>query len=581
MSQLGKGRAAEVVRGLLASRLGGPDRVPQDLIDAVALGKGDREAVRRKTLDVCGTEQPFDLVRFDTDRIREYVYESSRPPVIAGASRILLSLNQDIRATYPQWTLFSGGGEGLLLTPGGKGEAIREEIERRYKDATVGALSVTTEHLPVGPHDLIAQSETEPSAGVRLVTGTQAVLARLYDRIRRKKDETLRLDHDLPGLATRCVSCRDRAGTLPLPVRRSNPEEQKGPLCEPCYRRWSVGRDLINGISFDELVENLPRFGTKARYLGFLYADGNSMGALFGWLRHLEDLCFLSAAVTDIFKRAEKRADETANELLRGIAPQDRPFLSYLGGGDEAIWIAPAAIALELADQLPRWIEEETGRIPGLRDRLRAYGVPTITIGTGLLLCDRSYPVRYQLDLTAQLQKSAKGIFYRSGGAPASSIDFELLTDSSPLSERIETSRKVSYMTEEDGFVRTCRPYESGAFSALVDRMRKARARMASSQLHALQSGGVEGRRVFLNALRYQIGRESAGKGYQAWLKDFGVPWTDSAKVESFFIHELPPDQKGGPRAGTWITDGLQIAPFLDQVNKLGDQKLARQPENR
>jgi hypothetical protein len=582
MNQPSKGRAAEVVRDLLASRLGGPDRVPQDLIDAVALGKGDREEVRRKTLGVCGTEQPFDLVRFDTDRIREYVYESSRPPVIAGASRILLSLNEDIQTTYPRWTLFSGGGEGLLLAPGGKGPAIREEIERRYKDATAGALSVTTEHLPVGPHDLIAtQPVAEPSAGVRLVTGTQAVLARLHDRIRRKKDETLPLGHDLPGLATRCISCRDRAGTLPLPVKRSNPEEQRGPLCEPCLRRWSKGRDIINGISFDELVENLPWYGTKARYLGFLYADGNSMGALFGWLRHLEDLCFLSAAVTHIFERAKERAQDTANHLLRGVAPEDRPFLSYLGGGDEAIWIAPAAIALELADQLPRWIEEETGRIPGLRDRLRAYGVPTITIGTGLLLCDRSYPVRYQLDLAGQLQKSAKGMFYRSGGKVASAIDFELLTDSSPLSERIETSRKVSYRTEEDGFVRTCRPYEASGFSSLVDRMRKARARMASSQLHALQSGGAEGRRVFLNALRYQIGREPVGKKYQAWLKDLGVSWTDPARVESFFIHELREDEGGGSQAGTWIADGLQIAPFLDQITRLGERAVARKPEER
>lgn len=566
------GRAAQVARDLLASRLGGPERVPQDLVEAVALGKGERETVLRATRETCGTDQPFDLVRFDTDRIREYVYESSRPPVIAGASSILRELNEGIGKAYPEWTLFSGGGEGLLLAPGGQGPAIREDIERRYREATGGALSVTTEHLPLGPHDLIAREPgDEPAGGVRLVTGAQAVLARLHDRIRRKKDEALRLSRDLPGQETRCVSCRDRAGTLPLPVRRGDPEEEKGPLCGPCHRRWSVGKGIINGISFDELVEKLPKLGGKNRYLGFLYADGNSMGALFGRLRHLEDLCFLSAAVTHLFKTAEDKAEELAGSLLRGVAREDRPFLSFLGGGDEAIWIAPAAIAVQLAERLPGWIEEETGRIPGLRERLREYGVPTITLGTGLLLCDRTYPVRYQLDLAAQLQKSAKGMFYRSGGEVVSSIDFEMLTDSSPLSERIETSRKVAYSTEEEGFVRTCRPYTAEGFSALVDRMRKARARMAGSQLHGLQSGAAEGRRVFLNALRYQVGREPVGTRYRAWLEDLGVDWTAPESLGGFFVQELPPDESGDAQAGTWIADGLQLAAFLDQIGRMGE----------
>lgn len=563
-----KGRAAEVVRSLLASRLGGPDRVPQNLVDAMALGKGDRQSVLLATREIFGTDRPFDLVRFDTDRIREYVYESSRPPVIAGASRILNKLNQGIRETYPQWTLFSGGGEGLLLVPGGKGQAIQDEIERQYREATTNALSVTIDHLPIGPCDLIAsQPEAEPSDGVRVVTGTQAVLARLYDRIRRKKDANLRLSHDLPGRETRCISCRDRAGTLPLPVRRKNPEEEKGPLCVPCHRRWSIGKEIINGISFDELVENLPRLGTRARYLGFLYADGNSMGALFGRLRHLEDLCFLSEAVTRIFERAQERAQERASTFLRGIAREDQPFLSFLGGGDEAIWIAPAAIAVQLADKLPRWIEEETDRIPGLRERLRDYGVPKMTIGTGLLLCDRSYPVRYQLDLAAQLQKNAKGMFYRAHGTVESSVDFELLTDSSPLSERIETSRQIAYQTEEEGFLRTCRPYTAQGFSSLVDRMRRARSCMATSQLYGLQNGASEGQRVFLNALRYQLGRNPVGEKYREWLRVLGVDWADPDRVRDFFVYELPED--GAPRAGTWIADGLQIAAFLDQLAKL------------
>ncbi|HEX5716600.1 MAG TPA: hypothetical protein VF179_10605, partial [Thermoanaerobaculia bacterium] len=296
-------------------------------------------------------------------------------------------------------------------------------------------------------------------------------------------------------------------------------------------------------------------------------------------------LCFFSAAVTRIFEQVQKRAEDMASALLRGVAREDQPFLSFLGGGDEAIWIAPAGIAVQLADQLPGWIEEETGRIPGLRERLREYDFPAITIGTGLLLCDRGYPVRYQLDLAAQLQKSAKGMFYRSGGRSegkvVSSIDFELLTDASPLSERIETSRKVAYSTEEDGFLRTCRPYTAEAFSALADRMRKARAQMAGSQLHGLQSGAAEGQRVFLNALRYQVGRDPVGKKYRRWLEDLGVDWAVPEGIRNFFIQELPPDEKGVPQTGTWIADGLQLVSFLDQLGKMGEKTSTPVTEDR
>ncbi len=551
--------------------------VPPELTAAVADGCGDREAVEAATRRVFGARGPLDLVLFDTDRIAEYVYESSLPPVIAGASAILRGLNGEIARRYQSQTIFSGGGEGLLLVERGRGAGICQEIEELYWTRTDGALGVTTHFLEVAPQDFIAKDAQEEEAreGVRLVSGTQAVLARLRDCIRRKKDEELPPFSPVQGSLPRCLSCRDRAATHPTPVAREGWAGHV--LCSPCHRRWSAGKEEIAGVSFDELIERLqehyPKLGAKSAYTGFLYADGNSMGALFGRLASLAEIGFLSQAVSHVFEQLAERARREAGEQLGRIEHPRRLFLSYLGGGDEAIWIVPGALAVRIAQELPGWLSQEVQAIPGLPEFLRLREVADLTLGIGLVLCSHSYPVRYQYALAKELQKNAKQMFY--GGAhptPPSSIDFELLTDSSPLVDDLRDARELAYQTEEKGFLRTCRPFDQDRFDQLLKRMQRAREKsVATSQLHALLAGAGESRRLFLNALRYQIARPPAGKRYQEWLCSLGTPWVDARRVESFFVQELPPDGEG-PRAGTWIADGVQLLAFLNQLGQLGKE---------
>lgn len=568
-------RVIRAARAALEQVAGRAAEVPAELPSAIAEGTGDRVAVEAATRRLFGERRPLELVLFDTDRIAEYVYESSLPPVIAGASKILRDLNADIQSRYQSQTIFSGGGEGLILVERGRGESVCREIRELYWERTDGALGVTTDCLEVAPKDFIGDGPPEEARdGTRLVSGTQAVLARLRDRVRRTKDETLPPFTPVQGSLPRCISCRDRAANFPTPVVRQ--ELSGNVLCSPCHRRWSTGKDEIAGVSFDELIQTLqdhyPRLGAKSSYTGFLYADGNSMGALFGRLASLTEIGFLSHAVSHVFERLEERAAAMVDTLLGEIKVRNqRLFLSYLGGGDEAIWIVPGAPAVHLAQRLPDWLAEEVRAIPDLPDFLRQREVQDLTLGIGLVLCSHSYPVRYQYALAKDLQKSAKEMFY--GGVstmPPSSIDFELLTDSSPLVDDLKEARALAYRTEEDGFVRTCRPFDQENFSQLLSRMRRAQEKkVATSQLHALLAGAGESRRIFLNYLRYQIARPPAGKRYQEWLCSLGTPWVDASRVETFFVQDLLPDADR-PRAGTWIADGVQLLPFLDQLTRLG-----------
>ena len=87
----------EVASHALARRLDGrAEEIPPALVEAIASAQGDRGEVLRQTERIFQTDRPLELVLFDTDRIADYVFESSRPPVIAGASAILKGLNAEI-----------------------------------------------------------------------------------------------------------------------------------------------------------------------------------------------------------------------------------------------------------------------------------------------------------------------------------------------------------------------------------------------------------------------------------------------------------------------------------------------------
>jgi hypothetical protein len=549
--------------------------VPEDLARAVAEGRGDRGRVAAACCDLFGVgAEPLALVLCDAARIAAFVFESIRPPVLAGASKILRGLNDEIGRQHPDETVYSGGGEALLLVDARRAPSLCEEIERSFFVRSGGALHVSTAYLPVSPADFVAAADVEAKAAgmVRVVTGTQAVLARLRDRVQLAK-QWFPTAREIGEGTERCVSCRDRAaGRTPSP-RTDRDGECEGYLCDACGQRWAAGRELIRGTSFEDLVKVFQQArlgeraaGARAQYLGFLYADGNAMGNFFGGLSSLAELRFASRAVSSVFQGADRRAHGEVARLVPVDQSDELPLLSLLGGGDEAIWIAPGAVAVQLAERLGGWIRDEVAAVPGFASFLAEHGVPELTFGAGLVLCDLGFPVLYQHELAKELCKSAKGMFHGFHGAPAgevaSSIDFAVLTGSAPWSENLAAARGLAYRTDDADFLRTCRPYRYQEFSELLRLARRASAKgLGKSQLHALQSGASEGRAVFLNYLRYQLARGGVGESYRGWME--GVQLDDPAAIERFFLRRLAAPSET-ERWGTWVVDLLELKPFVD-----------------
>lgn len=564
----------EIARNALAESAGTvADSVPSQLVRAIAHGEGVRAEVAAAARRF-GGEVALDLVRFDTDRIGAYVFESNRPPVLAGASKILRDLNAEIARDHSQQCLFSAGGEGLLLVPGGQGAALCDEIEERFRRDSVGALGLTTAWISVRPEDFVRTGTDFGVAeqGVRLVSGTQAVLSRLHDSVRRKKDERLPLRAPVAGNRPRCLSCRDRSeGSTSL--QSLGRESEIGSICDPCARRWKQGRKLIAGTSFEELIDRWT--GTRAEgarkgnYLGFLYADGNAMGALFGRLLSLAELQTLSQDVTSCFDSLRDRVAEEVGRMFpaAGNEPDEKLFLDLLAGGDEVIWILPAGLAVHVAERLPAWLDDEVARRKRLVELLGRYGRSRLTVGIGLALTGLGYPVRYQYQLAKALQKEAKQRAYLSE-REESTIDFELLTDSSPLSEDLPSLRRWLSRTAEKDFFRTCRPFSRDEMTRLRVRIEQAVAsELALSQLYTLSAGSTEGRRPFLNLVRYQLARKPAAEKYQRWLGACGVEPSRPEQIEEFFVQ---PTANG---SGLWIDDALDLLPFLGGLERLRGER--------
>jgi len=269
--------AAEGVEAIVAKALAPhfPGGAPALLARAVATGEKDRDKLTRLQGDAA-----LDLVMFDTDRIGSFVFDTMRPPILAGGSKILNELNQEIERKYADFVVFSGGGEGLFLMPAGKGEETCARVEALFRERSQGALSVTTAWMTARPAEFscagVVQTDLEDT---RQVAGTQALLARLRDRIREKKNRQP-YQAVMPGDRERCAACIDREGIIEVGKYRP---EATGKLCRPCDTRWAQGKPLTNSLTFAELAGSYP-FSMKSGHLGLVYCDGNGMGDFFGQL---------------------------------------------------------------------------------------------------------------------------------------------------------------------------------------------------------------------------------------------------------------------------------------------------------
>ncbi len=456
------------------------------------------------------------LMAGDVDAIREYVFETSSLPQIRGGSELLQECEEEIRQKYGDRVLYCGGGSFLLQVAQDQAEGIRQDIEGLYLGKTLAA-TVT-----------IVYEQSSPSHGEPIVQSPWARRIRsaadkvpldgsfphrmlfLNAHIREaKRRKTLIPFYEALPFGKRCERCGKRMvsgredvqdGKALCPIcekrdrkgRRKKGEQIRGKFNYEFWNQYGQNRVSEQPEDLDHLV-----YSARRKYLAFIYADGNDIGALLQRARDPNHYKDISWALTE----GTRQALFKSLEAVCGPALDHEPFWPFdivnIGGDDVTILIQ-AGYAWDMAVEfLKRFEQEVSCRLP------QDLGWKP-TASCGILIADVKYPVRYMERLATSLLKKAKKRAKENPDNPKSAVDF-LWLPSPVSSDRVEPLLDV-YRTGE-GIELSARPYtlsEAQLLQELISQIARWPRTTRHRWAEALEKGPLQS----LAFIQYDLARE-------------------------------------------------------------------------
>jgi len=465
------------------------------------------------------------------------------------------------RAVDPDCVIYAGGGSLLAIVPDDADllTNLRHEIEALYPERT-GAATTTCITYRTTAGELLdgygtvtletvnALRQTHPADWARIAAcygiygqdgnpaseisredfeahrgfGQMVKLAGVALR-RRKDNRPLTPFHEALPHAQRCRSCGLRPATL-----MGRLHEEHWPLCEPCVRKmekryadrshWleeysaflAEHPDLGSGyyVKYGPgevgISRDLGEIGQacKARggYVGFIYADGNSVGRLLETRRTIAEFRQVSQTLEEVTADAVYQALAELVQPAKVEREQDtrtredvvvHPFEIITIGGDDVLLIVPGDVALPLAVRICELFSA------GMADFQLPDGGP-VTMSVGLVIADSHNPVRALRDVAEQLLK--RGAKRRAHDERAPALDFLVLKSQSMLRRDIDNLRatypiKLPGEGARNALRLTSAPYTLEEAKALLHLLRQMRlADFPTSQLQRLVEALHEGR---------------------------------------------------------------------------------------
>jgi hypothetical protein len=440
------------------------------------------------------------LVAWDTDQIKGYVFATQKLREIRGASALLDSLNEKeiVQLIGREHVVYAGGGAAMAEIPDPvRAQALIHEVERMYRYHT-SAAEITGACLEMDDASI----------------GFGEYARRLNYKLRIRKDEKSRRRNWLTSPVVKvCESC----GQYPAAHHVKQPEEDF--VCNACFIKRTVSQQVRNGtFSFGSRLTELLAYarahgrwhqasidkntpedfndiGSVASprgYIGFIYCDGNRMGAL---LQHLTQ--------RESFSRFSEGVRRTLHEVIFDVLchhfPTLRPLPAEPGrhilpfeiifiGGDDMMLVVAADKAMDVALSLCQGFAERTR--PVLESAGLVWQREHLSLSSAVVLSHASLPI-YHLQATAEeLLKSAKRRslkIYEEHKTEVGCIDFHLVTASA--TEAPMLMREGDWVRRDGPITLTLteRPYTPKELEALLARIRALQTtRFPKSKLHML-----------------------------------------------------------------------------------------------
>jgi hypothetical protein len=392
------------------------------------------------------------LLAAEADKIQDFVFRSAHLREVVGGSQLLTWFCDKATADLVKQVVAVTGGPppDMLIHDGGSFtiDFSRQDQATRfalalpdlYHRATGGTLTVAP---------LVAWSGGE--ADFKAANDTSRARLNLAKRAGR----AAAAGEHLPYAAI-CASCGiELATTYATPPDR--PGERGNYICESCLRKASQERNFLSkrfvehflqdgrGKTFQsEAVEEMAANWDRRNYVGYLVADGNGMGRLFGKCRTGQELSQLSLELS----QRVMDALSTPAQRLMALAPNFQgdddlkvPAMPLILGGDDVFVRMPAPYALDFALQFCR--EYEKAMLP-IAQAIDPQAKPTIS--AAVVICKAKYPHylahRYGEELLGKAKAQSKR--FAEDGCVRSCINFGVFLG--------------SRLNEGDGHRGPCRP---------------------------------------------------------------------------------------------------------------------------
>lgn len=456
-------------------------------------------------------EKTVALVSFDVDKIKEFVFSTTKPLEIQGASALVSDLTEsntsnkslvdkilESKGLTRENKLFAGGGTGLLIVPKEKGQEIASEIQNQFAKETLTG-SCTTVLQEFALHELIVGSDTPSIDNTKLPSGTivitkegrQAlsfgeVFRQLADRLRESKEEKLFLPlPPLPGILHRCQSCGVEAASEwdKIQVEEIR-EELPDRICETCSRKRKKGRDerkKLKDTPFQTALSIDNIAGAEERgYLAVLHADANNMGRLLSQLPSMADYAVFSRTVDKVMREVAKDIVREHNLTNCYQAP--------IIGGDDILLIIPAQKVAGVAKDLMEKIKEKFARAAGEIGGDVASHLKKVGMSLGFVIVPSHFAIRFATDYAETLLHSAKEKRYET---EEDCLDYLVIKDASPLIMSISDLRRLHFRREalEWTLALTDKPVTVSKFREMLDDVKNLQdAGVAQSQLHQTET---------------------------------------------------------------------------------------------
>ncbi len=388
------------------------------------------------------------LIVAEVDKIQSFIFRSSRLREIAGASRLLEDLCEEIKQKYGNQALSSAGGSFRIIVDETEIDKVILDLRQKFEQNIGGSITITS--VPYSSvSDVIKRGNAELRRAKLQGSDPESVWHSPYHAICASSGEELAVAYERPGGFLPNGQPRfpnERPRYIGRTTLQKGDESAANKLLDKFIGRMQKTtvhkkvEKLPNPTEADTYAQFDPR-----QYVAYMVSDGNGMGAVFN-ASSPKELPTLSSKIGEITSDALLHAVEGICAETHRNGQMRFPVLPLISGGDDLFVLMPAPWAIDVAIEFSQAYQEGMSAQLRLMDLLNEDA--NATTGVAVVICKTSYPYRtayqYAHELLGKAKRRAKEV-----NRSCLIMDFVVGSDTVVVSNRMEPQ---SHTFEEAGY---------------------------------------------------------------------------------------------------------------------------------